>query len=93
LPDSDWKCLALAQHYGLATRLLDWSWNPLVALFLVATDDDTEDGGVYAWPFAGLLGERFSEVHDVRTYEPPPFDRRIAAQQGVFTYHPRPTEP
>jgi hypothetical protein len=91
LPDSDWECLALAQHHGLATRLLDWTWNPLVALFFAVAGEDAEDGGVYAWPFAGLLGERFAEVHDVRTYEPRPFDRRIAAQQGVFTYHPRPT--
>jgi FRG domain-containing protein len=93
VPEPEWECLALAQHYGLATRLLDWTWNPLVALFFAATGDEAYDGGVYAWPFMGLLGERFSEVHGVRTYVPRPFDRRIAAQQGVFTFHSRPTEP
>ena len=40
----EWPIIAMMQHYGFHTPLLDWSKNPLVALFF-ATDEEIEADG------------------------------------------------
>lgn len=44
----------LAQHYGLPTRLLDWTHNPLVALFF-AVKNNNKDGAVYIYEKAEIM--------------------------------------
>ena len=38
-PDNDWDWLSLGQHYGMSTRMSDWSANPLIALFFAVQVD------------------------------------------------------
>lgn len=44
-----------AQHYGMPTRLLDWSTNPLAALFFACEGEDNQDGFVYAMDAALII--------------------------------------
>jgi hypothetical protein len=40
--------LAIAQHYGLATNVLDWTTNPLVALFFACGEAHDKNGTALA---------------------------------------------
>lgn len=88
-----WNVMALAQHHGLPTRLLDWTTNPLVAAYFACEGESDSDSAVWIiWGFdnedAPPLPPNPEDINRVFCVTPWVISPRIQAQSGEFTAHP-----
>ena len=81
-------------------RSLDWTANPLVAAYFACNDGHLDAAQIvqdkvlycvdqFAFPEANLGNSPF-EIDEVSMFVPRHATRRIEAQAGLFTIHPKP---
>lgn len=90
-PENEIQWLTLAQHHGLPTRLLDWSFSPLVACFFCVKENPNKDGAVYLYKARDYKREENINIKTLKkptAFLPSHGSRRITAQSGAFTLHP-----
>lgn len=95
-PETEWERLAIAQHHGLPTRLLDWTYNPLAAAYFAVEEPSTEDSAIYVFDAGKILNiEKIPDpfkLKDIGIFDPMHITRRIPAQSALFTIHPNPVK-
>ena len=90
-PGNEVEWLAIAQHHGLPTRLLDWSLSPLIACFFAVQSLSQTDAAIYVYDVGKFKKEEdidSSKLEDIVAFFPSHATKRVTAQSGMFTIHP-----
>lgn len=100
-----WENIVIARHHGLPVRLLDWTRNPLVALYFASNfrkdEDNKRNGAIWAIKrYRNDANDITPQIFDdsidplkvkgIRLVYPPDADVRIERQSGIFSLHADP---
>ena len=77
---TDFKILARLQHYGLKTNLIDFTTNPLIALFFACNSSFDEDGRIIV--LKRQPAKDFCKDFCIK--EAPPIIRHAVSQRSIF---------
>jgi hypothetical protein len=90
LPVDMLETAGLAQHYGISTRLLDWTYNPFIASFFASKSCENSDGDLCVWALnAREIGVVEHAEHEFPLKLVTPHysgNPNLAAQNGLFTH-------